>query len=668
MHAQKNEVANTNSKHYKMKKITSVLLLATMMMFFNSLMAQINNGVLPKSSEAGLSSIIVPQYNVATPDLARIQAREKKSIQDGTPLKVAVVVPLNLNMNNSGLWESTDDGCNVWRLRISNENAKGCDILFNRFDLPEGAQFFCYNEDMTLIYGPYTRESNLSGEGFTSGIFAKGDVILEYVSPRQFNNAGTANIEIAGYTYFFNKEGLPQLGVTSDGETGYGASQSCMINVNCSEGDNWRVQQRGVARILAYGVEDGDVVAGWCSGTLINNTMGDGTPYFLTANHCADGATATYLNYTEFYFNYECPYCTCYSEPSYSHFTGAEKVSYSAITGGSDFLLLKMRNASLNSLKQAGAVFNGWNKSTSASNSGVCIHHPAADVKKISTYSQQLTSGTFNDGATNAYWVVPWATTAHGHSVTEGGSSGSPLFNQNGLVVGTLTGGSSTCIYEAREFYGKISYHWTSAGTASSKQLKPWLDPVPMSASTCDYLDLTSSFYVIPAAHVFDVAGGSFNYQLTSNDSWSVSYVGDHSWFTLNLESGISSYPVTVTCDPNVGEDARKCTVKFTKSDGTIFKVTVKQNGTATGIADVTNDKSITVFPNPASDQVRIESAEKVIKNVEIVDMLGKVVYNYTNNGESYITLPVSQLENAMYIIRIYTDKNEIIYKKFSKN
>mgnify|MGYP000502627315 CR=1 FL=1 len=35
--------------------------------------------------------------------------------------------------------------------------------------------------------------------------------------------------------------------------------------------------------------------------------------------------------------------------------------------------------------------------------------------------------------------------TANGHAVTEGGSSGSPLFNQNKQIVGTLSGGSSSC-------------------------------------------------------------------------------------------------------------------------------------------------------------------------------------------------------------------------------
>jgi PKD repeat protein len=53
------------------------------------------------------------------------------------------------------------------------------------------------------------------------------------------------------------------------------------------------------------------------------------------------------------------------------------------------------------------------------------------------------------------------------------------LFNNSqGYIVGTLTGGSSFCnALSSPDQYGKMSYHWTSNGTASNRQLKPWLDP-----------------------------------------------------------------------------------------------------------------------------------------------------------------------------------------------
>lgn len=664
-----------------MKNLLPISLLALCLVIGQWVSAQVNSGVLPKSAVAQLSETLVPQIEVATPDLAALQARSEKSIMDGTPMKVAIVMPLQLTTDNAGTWEHTSDGYDIWRLRLHNAKALGCCALFERFQLPEGAQFFAYNSDKSLIYGPYTNESNPSGEGFSSGLFAGGDVILEYVSPKQtFNQNEQPDILIAGYTYFYRSEGLPDNRVsgTKDGDTGYGASQSCMININCSEGDNWRVQQKGVGRLLAYGVEGESVVAGWCSGTLINNTMGDGTPYFLTANHCAEGTTTQYLNYFEIYFHYECPYCTCTSEPGMITYTGVTKVASSPIsttsnTGtivyrGSDFLLLKLKSVPWTRLKNDGLLLNGWSKTAAPSTSGVCIHHPAGDVKKISTYTTTLTSGTFNEGATNAYWIVPWATTTHGRSVTEGGSSGSPLFNSNGLVVGTLTGGSSSCTNpNAREYYGKMSYHWTSAGTANERRLQPWLDPVPLSQSTCNILDFNSPFYVIPAAHIFSANGAAFNYTVFSDQPWTLTYQNDHSWFTVNNESGSGDGSIRVTCEANPTASTRRCNMIVNKADGTSFQIIVKQDASGTGISMV-SETEFNIYPNPAHNEINIETVDHFLSKVEIIDMLGKVVYSANINGDNSLIIPVAQLENAMYLVRLTTVDNEVVYKKFSKN
>ena len=100
------------------------------------------------------------------------------------------------------------------------------------------------------------------------------------------------------------------------------------------------------------------------------------------------------------------------------------------------------------------------------------IYHPNGDIKKISTYQNTLSLGY------STHWSVRWVETDNGYGVTEGGSSGSPLFNNNGKIIGTLTGGGSDCsATDQRDYYGKFSYHWASNGTTSDKQLKPWLDP-----------------------------------------------------------------------------------------------------------------------------------------------------------------------------------------------
>jgi hypothetical protein len=75
---------------------------------------------------------------------------------------------------------------------------------------------------------------------------------------------------------------------------------------------------------------------------------------------------------------------------------------------------------------------------------------------------------------------VIWAQTANGHGVTEGGSSGSPLFDNAGHIIGNLTGGESSCDsanLDQPDYFGKFSYSWASCGADSTLQLRPWLDP-----------------------------------------------------------------------------------------------------------------------------------------------------------------------------------------------
>jgi hypothetical protein len=114
---------------------------------------------------------------------------------------------------------------------------------------------------------------------------------------------------------------------------------------------------------------------------------------------------------------------------------------------------------------------NGWSIDTVAPSNGVCIHHQDGDIKKISTYKKPLV----NDGT---HWQVQWSETETNWGVTEGGSSGSPIFNQKRLIAGTLTGGMASCDAQSSyDYYGKMSYHWNKNGNSSATQLKSWLDP-----------------------------------------------------------------------------------------------------------------------------------------------------------------------------------------------
>jgi hypothetical protein len=295
------------------------------------------------------------------------------------------------------------------------------------------------------------------------------------------------------------------------------SSGNCEVNVNCSpEGDLWQDEKRGVARVQIKLGNQYYV----CSGSLVNNTAQNCTPYFLMAEHCGPGVNAADLLQWVFYFNYEGLNCNSTSPITASNtITGAVKraSAQNNIGSRSDMLLLELNQAIPDAYQ---VYYNGWNRSDTAASQGVGIHHPAGDIKKISHYTSPLTSflGT--------HWEVHWAATTNGHGVTEGGSSGSPIFDAFGRVIGTLTGGYSSCSnLTAADWYGKMWYHWDQNGSSSAQQLKPWLDPLGTGVYSMDgsYCIQVQAGFVADTLQVF--RGQSVHFSSTStgaqlNLSW----------------------------------------------------------------------------------------------------------------------------------------------------
>ena len=333
--------------------------------------------------------------------------------------------------------------------------------------------------------------------------------------------------------------------------------------------------------------------AGWCSGSLVNNVAQDCKPLMLTALHCGVNSTTTHFNQWKFYFKYESPNCT---NPGTAgtlddyFITGSVKLSSSndgGGTSGSDFLLLQMgtlanQATTITTLKTANfnAYWNGWDANNTVTNAGASIHHPAGDIKKISTFSTNLVSSGWNGNGLQSHWRVQWSANSNGHGVTEGGSSGSPIFKTNSgnsVIIGTLTGGASFCTaLTAQDYYGKVSYHWTSNGTPANEQLKTHLDP----ANTGTLLLLGSADPCTPTtpvppvanfvANQTNVAPGtvvSFTDQSTgvpTSWAWSVSpatgwtYSGGSSASTQNPQitfNTVGQYTITLVATNAQGSD-----------------------------------------------------------------------------------------------------------------
>ena len=380
---------------------------------------------------------------------------------------------VNLNTHNSGSWLTMPNGDRMWRLKISAKDAMAINLVYDQFFLPEGSIMYIYNEDYSDILGGYTSLNNKK-----SGIFATGNVvgescIIEYYQPTDIVGNATIQINKVGHAYRWIAKAAEEQ-----------KADPCEVDVACSpESDNWQNQIKGVVRLLLQ--EGGG--QGWCTGSLINNTSLDCTPYVLTAMHCAETSSTSDLNSSIAYFNYQRPNCGSGIASASQSMTGMTRRADSNDGGGNsgpDYLLMEMNN----SIPTAYNVFyNGWSNSTANATSGVSVHHPAGDEKKISTFTSSLSASGWGTGGT--HWRVIWAGTANGHGVTEGGSSGSPIFNQNGQIVGQLTGGGSFCSQvpsPSPDYYGRMSINWNTGPKNPGDALKLWLDPTNSGVTTLD--------------------------------------------------------------------------------------------------------------------------------------------------------------------------------------
>ncbi len=426
------------------------------------LFAQLNGGGLPYA----FSRAIAPDsgnFVIVTPPQLDNLAMEDQ--QTPLPYRFAVNLPVDLEIGSSGQSFTSSDGITIWRINIKSPGAKALILYFDKYLLPDEGRLFVYNPARTQLLGSFTSLSNNKFSTFATSMVYGDEVTLEYNAPAHLP-LPDLHISEVGHAY---------RGVS--GNMGFGGSGPCEVNVNCSEGNDWQKQKRGVARITVK--KGGSSV--WCTGSLVDNTRHDGKPYVLTADHCGKGATETDLSQWIFYFNYEgagCPDPT--KEPALNSLTGATLISHGGNAGsnGSDFFMVLLNT---DIPKAFNVYYNGWSRETTPpSPSGIGIHHPQGDVKKISTYTSELQPAHWIGNPALAHWRVFWSGTPNGHGTTEGGSSGSPLFDNQGMLIGTLTGGDSSCdslSLNLPDYYGMFSYHWDQNGTDSSTILKCWLDP-----------------------------------------------------------------------------------------------------------------------------------------------------------------------------------------------
>lgn len=321
-----------------------------------------------------------------------------------------------------GDFASEADGTVVWSGRVAAPGASALRLHLSPFDLPESAELFVYSAD-GQAFGPYTGRGPIDdGQLFTNAIFGDEVSLQLRVAPE---DVARTKLVIADVGYMGAAFPMAGSNLCAD-------NAECVVNAACQSSSAVTAAKDAVASIL-FASGGGYYI---CSGGLIaDSDTASVVPYFLTANHCiSSGSEASSV---ETYFDYETtcnnPNCTApYNNPGQT--VGSQIV---ASNGTSDYTLLRLSSAPAT---PDGVVrYLGWN-STAVANANTTplyrISHPQGSPQAYSEHVVDTSKPTCRSWP-RGNWIYSRDTLG----ATEGGSSGSPVVNGAGQIVGQLSGG-----------------------------------------------------------------------------------------------------------------------------------------------------------------------------------------------------------------------------------
>jgi len=634
--------------------------LSIFLCLITSAYAQISQGGEPLFSKENFSkSTEISTVELPKVDVVKLLKEDGEEASKDVPLRFAYAHDVNLNPKNSGKWFTNENGDKFWLLELESKGAKSLNLTFSNFYLPEGSKLFIYNEDKTDVKGAFTALNNKESRKLGTAPIMGDKIIIEYYQPSLVNENPSLQIAKVAHDY----RGIYGLAKA------FGDSGSCNNNVNCAEGNPWKDQIRSVALItLANGSR-------FCTGALINNTANDGTPYFLTANHCTGSDTSNWV----FVFNYQSAGCNNTDGSLNQSVSGSQLLKKGAAT---DYSLLRLSTAPPSSYK---VYYSGWDATGTNPTKTIGIHHPSGDVKKISFDNDAPSIGTFNGNTVDTHWEVnDWD-----DGTTEPGSSGSPLFDQNKRIVGQLHGGGAACGNNLSDLYGRFDLsfpnlqQWLAPGSGLKKIDGYDPDGGGGNPPTCTDVTLTLKFDDYPEETSWTVKD-SKGVVVKSGGTYPNQADGSTLAIDLCLESGCYDLTINDTYGDGMCCSYGSGSYALTDASGTLasgasFASSETKNfcvGTTRVVATTTKGtvnaialNNLNLYPNPTTNILNIGYKIKEGSSIStsILDIAGRVIKTKSFNHDiksGKLQLDVNRLPRGSYFLKI-TENNNSVVKKF---
>ena len=377
--------------------------------------------------------------------------------------RVGMVKPVDFLVSGKGS-RKTSDGGFVYTAAIESPGAVGLRVHFTDVNLPGNAALYVYNMDGEA-FGPYTKNGEFWSNTVTGQI---AYVQLHHFGPASVSEKEAASFKIAGVGYLGQKFLVPfyQQKKVLEGiartESLCSYNEPCVEDASCYSGTAVADAKKAAGHMLFAS-------GGWlyiCSGGLIADTdSSTQRDMFLTANHCiSKGREAGSL---EVYFQYWTANCggSCYDPIGTCPRTVGSSILDSSRDG--DHTLLELSQSA-----PSGSVFLGWNNQPVANNDGTQLFRISYPSGAPQAYSKHSVETTLVECTSLPIGEFIYSEDLIG--ATEGGSSGSPVMNMNGQIVGQLYGACGYTLEvcdseENRTVDGALAFYFP--------QVEEFLDP-----------------------------------------------------------------------------------------------------------------------------------------------------------------------------------------------
>jgi hypothetical protein len=382
--------------------------------------------LLPRSAPS--MTIVLPEPSAA--EKAALRAENAKLLQ-GAPRRAAVKArPLAIaygrtvpnasqSISLDGLpWQTLADGTRAARLDITSPGAAAVRVALTlpQTDPDLVVRFAGSNPDRT--FGPVPANA-IAAETTSASMY--WSPVLEGDTAHIEFEAGPS-VKITGVTLgmpmISHQVAAPASLNRLDAKTvqDIGSALPCEIDVKCVQPQSAALVNAGnaVAQML---FTETNGLSYLCTGQLLNDANTDFVPYFFTANHCIDNATAARTLNTFWFF--DAVSCGNNAVPP-GYVQQAAGAALLARSDDWDWALLR-----LNIAPPAGAFFSGWRAEPVAAGAVLTvIHHPNGDLKK---FSQGNASSYVPDGVYAGTTTATFLRMTYTQGQTEGGSSGSAI-------------------------------------------------------------------------------------------------------------------------------------------------------------------------------------------------------------------------------------------------